>query len=432
MFNEEKLDIISKLFFNHQTSFIWENNKFILNPTSEEENNEIRSYCDQYNISIDIDGSLKIKSYINISLLFYIDSFTQYFEIENINDEFIILDTAGNYCIVNQHDSFNYTWKKNIDEQFKNKTQNILYYYKFYRHITSSNFADHHNDANTEIVIYSSARGILKITYSSIPQIESTEWNYKMIDLFIEMSEKIEIKPFIKNSLFAFSEDHCIISVDSILVKIREIVEASERDFDLVSKKFNFEEFRDKLLKEKDKYFSNLREIISKIFSQAIGIPISISATIFATYKVSESPLTLLIILLSFILYTAFYIRIQILYKRDIRELEKDFLSDFEIIKLNSGLPESSINDEKNKIEIKFSNYISITNWLIFLVISLALLVCLFIIQQLCQFEFSILKKIFLIIFEIKKIIPIRFFCSPPTTLLFCLCGPHITSVFLV
>ncbi len=91
--------------------------------------------------------------------------------------------------------------------------------------------------------------------------------------------------------------------------------------------------YKDSLYKEKEKYFLSIREIINKIFSQAVGIPISISATVFASYKVSDDNLMLLIVLLTFFIYVVFYIKIQLIYRADIGELKNDFTKDFDVIK---------------------------------------------------------------------------------------------------
>lgn len=274
--------------------------------------------------------------------------------------------------------------------------QNIIAYWNLFNCLKSKEFCDYFNDANNEIVVYTSINGVYKITYPTIPS-ASTEDITSAIKEFIQLSESIELRPFLKNAIFSSSDRTGLISINWVIANIKAVISVAKRDFELVAKQFDFEKFRDLLYKEKDKYFTNIREIINKIFSQAVGIPISISATVFATYKIDDDIIMLAIVLLAFLVYTCFYIKLQCTYKNDIKEVESEFISHFEIIKTKSGLPKEIVESEKKKIDNKIRNSNATINWLIGTVLFMGLLVFWYILYQIAKSEIMCLLKSFLL-----------------------------------
>lgn len=388
----EKLNIVSEIFKTHQSLITCDANKFI----AKGDFTSLKKLCADKGISSDESGvtlSLKIKSFIGTTLICF-QQIETYFENNFVDEEFAILNSNGDYCR-NELQSLKLTFNENASCDFKTYCTNIFYYFKLYNFLKSEDFADHHNDANSEIVIYSSAKGIFKIHYTPIPTVEKTKDISQSVLKLIEIATPIQLRLFFKNALFTFSSGTGVISISEILEKSQDIISATKRDFELVSKQFDFDKFRDSLYKEKEKYFANIRDIVNKIFSQAIGIPVSISATVFATYKVSDDTLMLMIVWLSFILYAIFYVKIQLVYRADIKELDTDFKNDFGIIKTKSGLPEDLIQGEKTKIESKILSSITMIDLLICVVIGLGILVSWYIFYEVGKSEtFCLIKWI--------------------------------------
>lgn len=391
--SREKLNIISEILQANQSIITFHNFRITANGDFK----LLEKACTDKGITTeDIGNSLiiKPKSFITKNLIFY-DEYKRTFESNFINEEFAILKTNGEYCF-HESDSSDLYFNNIASEDFIKSCSNIFHYYKLYNFLKSNEFADHHNSANTEIVIYSSAKGIFKIKYNSLPELNFRDNISNKVEQLFQNASPVQIRSFFKNSLFTFSNGTGIIYIDEIIDKANDIITATIRDFELISKQFDFDKFRDSLYKEKEKYFNNIREIISKIFGQAIGIPISISAAVFATYKVSDDTLMLILVMLSFIIYVAFYLKIQLVYKSDIQEIEKEFNSDFEIIILKSGLPQDLIKKEKQKIERKISSSISMVNYLIAIVSGLGLLVCSYFIYEISKSEtICLIKMIF-------------------------------------
>jgi len=224
---------------------------------------------------------------------------------DEVSSDFLVIDAIKKSAVLfekGQYEQFGAS-DKSLLTYFKN----IVAYFKLFNFLKSKDFCDYFNSANNQIVVYSSAKGVYKINYDTIPIISQDKDIEKDILEFIKNADPIELRPFFKSSIFAFTSGTGFIKLNELIKNSVEIVFAAKRDHDLVLKQFDFEKFRDSLYKEKEKYFTNIREIINKIFSQAVGIPISISAAVFATYKVSDDTLMLLLVMLSFIVYVFFY-----------------------------------------------------------------------------------------------------------------------------
>ncbi len=97
----------------------------------------------------------------------------------------------------------------------------------------------------------------------------------------------------------------------------------------------------------------------------------------------------LIIVWLSYIIYTGFYIKIQWVYRSDLKEIQNDFDSDFEIIKTKSGLAEDMIEKERSKIQRKLSISLSMIHWLIVIVALLGCIVSCYILYEITLLENS-------------------------------------------
>ncbi len=339
---------------------------------------------------------LKLKSFIGVVPAVF--RTWNFFEARHITEDFVILDTNGDYCYFDL-ESGDLHFAENVAESFRIECSNVLAYYRLYNFLKSDEFADHHNSVNNEIVLYSSVNGIFKIKYAKAPQFSDNTDYSTDIDLLLIKSKPIQLHQFFKNAFFAFSIDTITIEVETIIKNAKPICDLAIRNFDIVSKQFNFDAFRDSLHKEKEKYFTNIREVVNKIFAQAAGVPISIGATVFATYKVDGDIFFLVLILITFIVYVCYYVRIQLFYKKEVEELKDDFIRDFDIIKSKSGLDEGSIEIERVKILNKIISAKSIIKTLITMIVILGVLALVYITYQLFKVKFTLTGLIHLLIF---------------------------------
>ena len=125
--------------------------------------------------------------------------------------------------------------------------------------------------------------------------------------------------------------------------RFKQLFESLE---DIVTKaKMNFEVYLnnlsiDKIKKDyddlKSKYFGSLSDILSKLTSKIIALPIAISATLLAIDKVDDVPFFLYFLLFA-ILITSIYLSLLLrIHFRDLRYVEKIFNSDYNTLLSNN------------------------------------------------------------------------------------------------
>lgn len=377
----QRLKEISDIFSQFETIIFVESNRFFCSTNNSEHQNFVK-LCETNKIPIEETGNdyiIKVKSFLEGATVVTYEDAEKHLHSEALSKPFVILNKNGEF-FYHDRPKGETEWSTNRSRGFEVFCVNITAYYVLYNYFKSPEFADHHNDANKEIVLYSAVNGIFKIKYLPQPIIERTEDTKPHIKKILEISEPVQLRPYVKNALFKIAENKTKLSLNEIIVNAAKIVEIAQNDYDIASKNFDFKKFRDTLTKEKENYFSGINDVLAKIFSQAVGIPISISTTVFATYKVEDDILMLLIILLAFALYIIFYVKIQYVYRADLVEIKHGFQHDFEIIKAESGLPEIEVNIEIGKIERKIRNSLSMIDWLIGIVAGLGFLVIIYII----------------------------------------------------
>lgn len=387
---EEKINQILELIQN-SPSVSFNGEKYLLPENSKE-------LVDKYNVPYDETANgleLNLKQFFSGNSLNYFESLESEIRSKDVLSDFYVITKTGALIKYSFSGQSYLEWGKKEPKSMET-IKNHVSYLNLFNYFKSNNFCDYFNDANNEIIIYSSVNGIIKIKYDTIPTIPSGGNVPEKVQEIIRICSSIEVAPFFKNSIYTFSNGTGLMNLKDIIEYSKDLISITKRDYELVSKQFDFDKFRDSLYKEKEKYFTSIRELISKIFGQAVGIPISISASVFATYKVSDDVFMLLLVLLAFGLYAAFYLRIQFVFRADLKEIEQSFKKDFDIIKTKSGLAEEVINEERNKITAKISSTQMIINWLIGLVSFLSLLVLFYVIYEIIYSEsVSLIKSFF-------------------------------------
>lgn len=267
----------------------------------------------------------------------------------NIINNVLILIYNESFLYYLHTESKVYTETSEVSNNFL--ITNSMSYLTLRDRLRQESFADYANTSTEEIVFYTGTKGVLKMRIPSIPFPLNPNIDYsKPINLLIEKLSNKDFVIHFKNSLFSLEKKNNSSAIESLISNLVQLVQESDNNYELQLKSFSFEKFKSDLQKEKEKYFSSLREILNKILGQTVGVPISIAASTFASYKI-ENPFVLCLILLAFWVYVAFAIHFQIIYKKDVAEIESDFKLDFDKIIKSSGFPETEVNKEKAKVE---------------------------------------------------------------------------------
>ena len=368
---------ISKILENIDSSDLdFRNNSFVLKASSknlDESLLKLNNIGLEYEEDIDENIVLKFQSYFGDLKIFYYSTILQIFDEAFLMNDFIVFDNNLNWIFFDsERKLFETNNSQNIE--FYNFSSNIYYYYLLFDNLKSKKFCDHFDDAHNQIVIYSEKKGIFKIVYNNKPTILNSEIYKENILNLIEIIKNLELKMFLKNNLFSITNNSLKIDISDLIEKSEDLYENSIRDYELYSKKFEFDKFKDNLYKEKEKFFISIREIINKIYSQAVSIPVLISASTLASYKLPNEYFINTLILLILIAYSIFYNKILIYYLKDLKVLKKEFKRDFNIIETKSGLDKKIISNEKKNIRNKINSSLSfIKTYLIFIDIIIVL-----------------------------------------------------------
>lgn len=238
-----------------------------------------------------------------------------------------------------------------------------------------------YNVAEGVIVLHSSSNGVFKILHKqSIP--EFSQSITQSGELLIKYSTG-QYKPYFINALFATQQNELSISIEDLILNARTLTDSTRRNFELAQKQFDFAKFKDALLVEKDKYFSSIRDVVGKIFTQVIGIPISLTGAVYASYKLSGDQTAIVVIIIAFIIYTFFYLILQYGNYRDLKELRRDFMRSFVVIRTKSGLPKAVVNREYQVIIGRFRRYLRVLRIIMLVVITLMVLAAGYMLAQL-------------------------------------------------
>ena len=246
----------------------------------------------------------------------------------------------------------------------------------------SKTFSDDYNDISRQILLYSIDKGVYKIDLPILdPILDDSKDFYYFVDLFLIKCQSIDFILHFKNQLYnlpIIAEENKIQYIISVL---SELINKADMEYQLFSKKFSFKKLRTELRQEKEIYFKSLTEVISKITTQIISVPISISAALLASYK-SDGWLQVLILIV-FWGYIIFVLKIHDLYKNDVSDLEYTLNKDFDIINRDSGFGEQEIQKEKGSIQKRIDNIKNIISYFKISFISIAVVLSLYIIWKL-------------------------------------------------
>jgi hypothetical protein len=117
--------------------------------------------------------------------------------------------------------------------------------------------------------------------------------------------------------------------IELLLKKLNDIIYMASQNFEIYLHDLSLENLKNDFIDHKNKYFLLLRESLSKLTNQMIGLPIVISASIFGTYKISDSPISIFMVIFVFIIYMLYSVQLLKLQKEDIVDLKNTFSSDF-------------------------------------------------------------------------------------------------------
>jgi hypothetical protein len=199
-------------------------------------------------------------------------------------------------------------------------------------------FIDHFNSDSRNIIFTSLKKeGKLSIPYPSTLPLLEKRFNLKkrvqrLIDCFA--SQNKHLPKFIKAELFNFlAKEERANRMHIFLQKLDEIIDAAEQNHEIYLSDLSLEHLKREYFDHREKYFQQAREILGKVTTQIVALPLSITASAFAVYRVDNAPEIQVLICLVFVIYSCYMVFIIKIYKQDIFEIKAQSESDLTKIK---------------------------------------------------------------------------------------------------
>lgn len=200
-------------------------------------------------------------------------------------------------------------------------------------------FVDHFNRDSRKIVFTSLKKeGKLTIPFSDRP-IQNLDFDMSIKLTRFEEAFNVtnrHLPKFIKYELFNFlSKIEKENRMREMVLRLDEIIDTAEQNHEIYLSDLTLENLKHDYIEYKSMFQSQIREILSKITNQIVSLPLSLTASAFATYKVDDLK-TQLAILIVFIVYSIYMVLILRMHKEDISEIQTQSHVDFNKLKKSS------------------------------------------------------------------------------------------------
>ena len=210
-------------------------------------------------------------------------------------------------------------------------------------------------DTNSRKLFFTSSKepGKLVLSYpSELPNFDD-EIDYSvLLDNLKKAFDPINkyLPLFIKNEIFKYFDDKNDLNGFITLFKcLNEILSLADKNYQIYLHDLSLDKIKTDYKEYKQKYFASQNDILSKISTQVLALPISIAASAFSLFNLKGELFPTIIVifgLVSYITYVTFIVRI---YFSDINNLNILAQRDFQILKTHPFFNEN--RDELNYFE---------------------------------------------------------------------------------
>lgn len=247
----------------------------------------------------------------------------------------------------------------NSDITTDNLIENTRYYLKFYNLFESLGISEYDSSTNHEFILVDPDKGKFLLGYPVIPPSFQAGISLKdKYTKFEKMNDRQEFRLLFKRkiieSLAPFEHDQ---RFPKFAENVETIIRDTENDYEVFLRKFNFDELKKNFRKERDEYFEQVRDIVERLLSKVVSIPISVSAAAITIYNLKDDPnyLVIVIVSLAYVAYSIFTSFLLRLLHLDSLEINRDLNNDLQIIAKSSNIPSDILERESSKVYKKIS-----------------------------------------------------------------------------
>ncbi|WP_111308673.1 hypothetical protein [Confluentibacter sediminis] len=235
-------------------------------------------------------------------------------------------------------------------------------------------FTDFYSLASRKIIFSSlSQKRRITLTFpkTGIPELDFTTNYSDAYKEFIELfNENKHYPSFLKNSMISnLLQEHDDLFV-GFFKRLDKINLDAKLNFNVYLHELSLDKIKTEYKEYKKKYYGSQNDILNKISSQVLALPISVAGSAFAFYKLKDSPPAIILICLALLAFVSYVSYIVSIYWSDIKTMKNLMDYDFSILEEQDFFKENKselkhfedINSDlkqrvnKLKISLKFIN----------------------------------------------------------------------------
>jgi len=270
----------------------------------------------------------------------------------------------------------------NTDENTDIYFENLIYYFKIKTLLIEKELFSHNDLLQKKFILLSEVKGKFEIGYKN-KNLEFYDKSHNLKQIYKFLYSKFtntEYISFFRNNVIEKLEN--IDEIQYRFIKLLEflsnIIEKSNREFELFKNNFSFEEFHSEIRKEKEKYIKNIQENLSEFLSKVNALPVQFGVYILLVFRFQDEILPLIGTIVLIISWSAFSFFSLKTMRKTINFIERKFKYIFKKISLESGIEEEVLEQDKNEVYSKIKNINSMINWYQAIVIIFSLVFILF------------------------------------------------------
>ncbi|WP_405294747.1 hypothetical protein [Algibacter sp. Ld11] len=271
-----------------------------------------------------------------------IDEFKNEVRYKHLKKDCIIHNYDDSYLFFSKHDNKALSNGKEVDVYIFNNTVCYFKSKDFFKSNYTYNdgefeFTDFYSD--TDCVIGFSLPGdksrlVLKFPKTGIPNLSFIEDYSKNYDEFVTVFNESKHHPiFLKNAMVSNLLQSGKEVYKAFFDKLIKINRDAKLNFNVYLHELSLDKIKAEYKEYKKKYYGNQNEILNKISSQVLALPVSVAGSAFALFKLKDSTFAIILIcfaLCAFVVYVSYIVAI---YWYDIITMNRQMDYDFTLIK---------------------------------------------------------------------------------------------------
>lgn len=245
--------------------------------------------------------------------------------------------------------------------------ENLIFSKKIQDLMIEKEIISYRDGANKKYIFLSEHIGKVEVGYKN-KLVEFFNSEYALSDLYQNLTNK-----FNESEYLSFFRDNFIKiakNIDNIddrfyktLIKIQNIIDNSNREFELYKNRFSFEQFHSDLKKEKEKYIKNIQENLSEFLSKVNALPVQFGVYILLVFRFQDELVPLIATVILIISWSAFSFFSLSTMRKTINFLERKFNTVFDKISEESGIDKEILAQDREEVSNKISDIKSMICW---------------------------------------------------------------------